>query len=422
MKKLLLRATLCVGVLVVVVASLLVVFRDHVMIALMEHEEANRPRAAALPLPELSEEALSRMERHLRDNYRTPEDFILDSFVDHDVVIVGEHHRIRHDARLIRDMIPLLHENGVRILGIEFFPRADQEMIDALVSAPSYDPTVARQVLFDGLVFWGYQEYADLLEAAWALNRSLAPDAPRFRVLGLAPRMDWSHVRDERDKSDPELMKRVFPEGDADGVMAAIVLSTIVEKQEKALVYCGIHHAFTRFHQPATDPATGAVVPSRADRMGNLIHEAIGDRVFMISLHAPWTSREGYGAPMVYPVDGWIDRLMTRMDEEHMRVGFATRGTVFGELRAESSFYSLGTPDFRLQDFCDGYIFQKPFREYRSVTAIPGFIDDQNIEAARRQSPNPRIREVPFRYLGPRALNALITLDSSVESAVAHLQ
>ena len=156
--------------------------------------------------------------------------------------------------------------------------------------------------------------------------------------------------------------------------------------------------------------------------MGNLLHEAIGDRVFMISLHAPWISSEGYGAPLVYPADGRIDSLMMQMDEAHRRVGLATRGTPFGELRAESSFYSLGTTDFRLQDFCDGYIYQKPFSEYRSVTAIPHFINSENIERARRQSPNPKLRDGPLRFLGPRFLNGMIAIDANIEAAVAHLQ
>jgi hypothetical protein len=60
-------------------------------------------------------------------------------FADHDVVLLGEQHRIKHDAPFVQELLPRLAEAGVNILATEFARRED----------------LAREVLLRQLVPWG---------------------------------------------------------------------------------------------------------------------------------------------------------------------------------------------------------------------------------------------------------------------------
>ena len=78
------------------------------------------------------------------------------------------------------------------------------------------------------------------------------------------------------------------------------------------------------------------------------------------------------------PVDGIIDAVMEELGPDYMPVGFDVTGTLFGSVSGETSYWRNGYPDFTLETFCDGYIFQKPFREYEGVTPIKGWYKWRN--------------------------------------------
>ncbi|HEV8433397.1 MAG TPA: hypothetical protein VGR95_08290, partial [Thermoanaerobaculia bacterium] len=50
---------------------------------------------------------------YLQAHAMTPEDYIVSKFRDHDVVFVGEFHRIQHDPQLIARVVPLVYKAGV---------------------------------------------------------------------------------------------------------------------------------------------------------------------------------------------------------------------------------------------------------------------------------------------------------------------
>jgi hypothetical protein len=74
------------------------------------------------------------------------------------------------------------------------------------------------------------------------------------------------------------------------------------------------------------------------------------------------------------------------------RVGFDAKGTPFGRLRDTQSYYSAGYSDFILSKFCDGYIFQKNFRDYEGCTVDHMFVTEENFEEALNYLSNPRLR------------------------------
>ena len=78
-------------------------------------------------------ETLARLKTYVETHPMSPADFILDKFTDHDVIFLGEVHRVKHDVALVRDLLPLLYEHGIYSLGTEFGRRIDQDLIDSLL-------------------------------------------------------------------------------------------------------------------------------------------------------------------------------------------------------------------------------------------------------------------------------------------------
>ncbi len=349
--------------------------------------------AERLPLPRLAYAQERQLRAWLKEHGKSPEEYVVSKFEDHDVVFLGEYHRIRHDPLLVQGLIPALHAHGVCSLGLEFALARDQSLIDSLLAAPAYDEQLANRVFWNQWPWWGYQEYVDILRAAWRLNRSLPPGAPSFRVLGLNAMGDWSRVWSKEDQRNPEIAKTIRPEGGSDSVMAATILSEIVGKHEKGLVYSGIFHAFTCFHQPYPG-GPGQAVRFNSSRMGNRVHDVIGNRCCTIYLHAPWVGAGGYDDPYVYPADGAIDALFAGMPPAERRVGFDTAGSPFGKLSGAASYWGRSIPGFHVEEFCDGWIYQMPLSQYEGVHVVGGWFDEQNRLAAIAQiaNPDPRVK------------------------------
>ncbi len=356
-----------------------------------------------------------RLVAYLKANHLSPEEYVIRKFKDHDVVFIGEWHRIKHDPELIQALIPQLYKNGVFILAIEFARREDQDLIDRLVSAPTYDEALARRLQFSHFVFWGYQEYVDIYKAAWRLNRGLREDQRKFRVLGLSDSPDWSVLKTEEDTRNPELRRKVW-RGGGEQFWAKVILDEVAKK-EKVLVYSGIHHAFSEYQQPIYDEQQKKFVRFETERMGNYVYRQIAKRAITIFLHAPWVNAEGYGRPAVQPADGIMDAVMAEAGPRFRRAGFDTKGTLFADLPSNTALYKYGYEKFTLGMYCDGYIFQKPFAEYAGVTPIPDFINEGNIEQARAQSPNVRLRSASIEVF-----NAGIAEDANVKKRLAALR
>jgi hypothetical protein len=58
--------------------------------------------------------------QYLESHWKTPEEYVVSKFKDFDIVMIGEHHFIKHDVELIQNLIPYLYRIGVYNLGIEF--------------------------------------------------------------------------------------------------------------------------------------------------------------------------------------------------------------------------------------------------------------------------------------------------------------
>ncbi len=328
-------------------------------------------------LPSAKKEALL---SYLAETAVSPEDYIVSKFADHDLVILGEFYRIKEDVDFVNRLIPRLYsEGGVSVIAIEFATSEDQAKIDSLFGKVLFDgaSATAIQRRFSGGM-WPYSEYLQIYQTVWDLDRSLQPDAERFRVIALSPFVDWAKINHGTESEAQAERQRVTQ---ADTHMAQVLEREVLSKGLKALVYCGIRHAFTRFKEPVA--RDGEFVRSLESRMGNLLRRRLGARVMTVALHSPWP---GPRREQLYrPCDGNLDRVL---DEYGRPVGFDVPGGPFGELGDTRSVYGLGPTAFTLGDFCDGYVYQKPLADLTGVSLIGSWISSpEAFEEAKRNVP-----------------------------------
>lgn len=345
------------------------------------------------PFPALSNSMRQELETYIVKNYKTPEEYVLSKFKSHDIIFLGEYHRIKHDVELVQNLIPFLYEDGVYNLGIEFACYEDQDKIDQLLSAKTYNESLAYEIQFNFWPWWGYQEYIDIYKTAWDFNQQLPKDARKFRVVGLNGNSDWSYVKTEEDRDNPEIMKNVFKDGPGDQFMADVIIKEFLQKEEKALIFSGINHAYTKYKQPIYHEKEKRFVRFVDDRMGNIIYDKIGERCITIFLHSPWPSKDKFSED-VYPAEGVIDKLMIKIDEKFKPVGFDIKGTPFEKLPGKTSLWQHGYNNFNLGVYCDGYIYTKPLSKYKGVEVAPGFINENNRIEAIQQSANPKVKSL----------------------------
>lgn len=337
---------------------------------------------------EVSPDEKNELIEYLQSNWETPENYILSKFQDYDIVFIGEAHHIKHDVELIHNLIPLLYKNGVYNLGIEFGCYEYQDKVDSLITADSYDEDLARWLLFKWGSYWPYKEYMDLYKKAWELNKSLSKDDPKFRIVNLDYRVNWTLIT---EGTPSRRLKKVFYKGERDVHMANVIFKEIVKKDQKALIFAGQQHAATHYYHPRYDFKRKKFLHFNKKVMGHLVYRKMPDKIFNICLHYPWPTLESL-TEFNYPVGGVIDTIMKEFEDK--RVGFDVKDTPFGKLQDDSTFYSAGRENFKLSDFCDGYVFQKHIADYEGCEVDLLFVTEENLEEAIDYLPNPRLKKI----------------------------
>ncbi|MDH3190265.1 MAG: hypothetical protein OEM39_06455 [Acidimicrobiia bacterium] len=332
------------------------------------------------PIPNIPAVLHDDLSGYLQSHRQDPSDYLLGKFEEHDIVLLGEFHRVKHEVEFVRDLIPRLWENGIHNLGIEFGSYDLQELSDSIVSAEQYDPDAAREMMFRWDPNWGYVEYLELYRAAWEVNSKLEPGQPRFRIINLDYAPDYTVLQ---ENMTPDLWRQVWHKGDRDRYMADVVKEAVLDKHEKALVYCGRNHSFSKYKQPIFDQNTQKVSTYSDWRLGNLLRHEIGDKVMTVLFHSPWN--DASSSRKNYPLGGAIDRVMLSSDNQP--AGFDTHGTPFGGLTDKLSDYSRGYPELTLADVCDGYLFVKPITEFKGCTVDPQIVTSSNFKEAMTRYP-----------------------------------
>lgn len=334
-------------------------------------------------ISERREQTINRLRSYLTGHWQSPEAYLVNLFAVSDVVLLGEEHTIRHNLELAHRLIPLLHAAGVYNFGMEFGAAEDQPALDSLVTADNYDAELARRLMFNYNVGWAFQEYMDVYRVAWALNRSLPPEARKFRVLNLSYKYNWADAPTVRT---PANAAYIYPRGPVDAYRAEIVRREILERGEKILILTGTPHAFTRYRIPTYDYNATDFVRFEDRNLGHLLYRMAPERVSCVLTHQPFYSRWQGGAQRVRPAHGVIDEVMAGFADK--RAAFDLTHSPFADL-PDDSFYASGYLDFRLRDLADGYIYDRPFAEFEGCTLDPSFLNEDNWPEAQRQFPDP---------------------------------
>jgi len=318
-------------------------------------------------------------------NSRTPLEYAVAKVSEHQVVIFGEVHERREGLRLLNEMIPVLHQRaGVHCVAMEVCLAEDNPLIERLVTADAFDRnlamTIARHQPF-GL--WGWKDYWDVFETVWLLNQAIPEAEEKFRVIGLDRRMDMPSVamlglEDNAARDCPPWEKlRVFRALRTiprvlvrDAFMAAQVEKEIIERGQRGIVWVG------RNHSAIGCPGAGA--PDKLPRMGFLLHQRHGDRVFQIRLHGM-----DFSAALLDRTYEGTDPRMAEVLESIMRlsdnqpVGFDVAPSPLAMLRDEGSIEFHFDARLGFVDVAAGYVFLAPWRELKTCDWLEGYISPE---------------------------------------------
>jgi len=398
-------------IIIVTIVLCLVIFRNEIVLEIMRMDlSAKKDKPfTMLELPTIDDSTYLALSVDFDSCAYDPYEYVLNEFNDHDIIFLGENHRIKHDLLFMYNLIPMLYENGIRNMGFEFALNKDSLLIKELITNKEYfDQEKANQIIFNLSPFWGFKEYIDLFRVAWEVNKNLPDGAEKFMIYGIMHDFDFSEMKSRSDEANEEVMVKVrkgveHPEQ----FMANCIINDFVKKNKKAIIYCGIHHAFTAY--------TG-----HGKRVGVIVRDTIGDRTMTISLHYPWSGKKGFTDRSVYPVNGTIDAFIRKHKSKDFAFGVNVKETAFGYLLDTTSYYIM-EEYMILKSFCDGYIYLNAFSSAEGVTIQEGFINKDNYKYARTQLPNPELRNGIFKFVGSKVLNQVAFLDSDIKYQFRHL-
>lgn len=106
------------------------------------------------------------LSHYIQTDANSPEEYIIEKFKAFDVILLGEHHMVKQNLIFIQTLIPKLYQNGIYTIGMEFGAYENQNKLDSLLLAESYDQKLAESMMFDYNVTWAYQEYIDVAKSA----------------------------------------------------------------------------------------------------------------------------------------------------------------------------------------------------------------------------------------------------------------
>jgi len=320
---------------------------------------------------------------YIGKNSKSPSEYLISKFGEHDLVLLGEDHGIKDHLDFVKNLIPDLYKAGVTNLCMEFGSFEMQSQLDSLLSADEYNEQFARDMMFFYNVGWAYKEYTDIYKEVWKLNKSLSAGERKFRIVNLSYQYDWSEFASPRT---PENMSRVFYRGTPDDFRTNIIEKEVIAKNEKALIYMGLVHVFTKYGMPVLKMNNDDFCDYDTGFVGNRLYRKYPDKVFNIMFHLPFESKDKPNSYWTSPANGAIEVIMSKNNNKP--VGFDLKNTSLGRL-PDNSFFSLCHSDFRLEDFFDGYIFIKPFKDLTGCTMDSLYFNGRQWQDIKRQMPDP---------------------------------
>lgn len=338
-----------------------------------------------MPVARVDEETRIELAEFLANSPSAREQ-VLDLFDTADLVLIGETGYARQHVEFAADLIPVLQSAGIHHLGYQYALIEDQDEIDRLVTAPTFDEEVARRVLFNNLSVFGFQEHVDIFRAAWQVNRQRISSEPPFRIVALGNRLDYSAITSQDDVEDPEVMQRVFATGVPDQVMAEVMAEQFLDAGLKAAAFLQMDHAHTRFRRSGYEQELADLGFRDMQRAGNALYAEYGSRVVSAALHGPVRhARSPRG--FAYPTAGIIETAAEALPDGRT-AGFRTGQSPFADVAIVSDALARDSEgELTLKEYADAWLIVAPVKALSAVTPIEDFITDRNVAEAIRTFP-----------------------------------
>ena len=303
--------------------------------------------------------------RWLDNHSRPAQDYVIRLFDKHQIVIFGEEHNVKEHKDFVIDLIPrLYHEAGVRCIGWEFSWYSQNQQLDEIINAPTYDEDAVLQLARERSPDWNSKEHWDIIKAVWTLNKSLPPESEKMRLIGLPDYVDIprSYVLFKtKPTNSPEFQKMLKEHFDHDKNTAHHAAEEILQKGQKGFLFFGMGHDWTDYRYPPE-----ATFGIDYKPMGYCFKEEYGDKIFQIRAQAS-------SDPSV------IHRIMK--DRNHASVGFNMQKSPFANILVS---VGKGAPDVPWSKLACGYVYLRPRSCLHKNTAIKGFVTEAMLRKYRQ--------------------------------------
>jgi len=314
---------------------------------------------------EISERDYPYLAQWLDKNAKPAQQYLVDLFTRHQIVIVGEFHHIKEHKDFVLDLIPrLYHQAGVRCIGWEFSRYMDNDKLERLVTAAEFDKEAALEFARDQLAHeWNSKEHWDFIERIWQFNKSLGPEQEKLRFIGLDMDVDFCRffiISGTKPQDSPEYREILAEILKRDKIMAEQVEKEIIAKGQKGLLFVGRCHDFTHYEFPPN-------INAGRDIMGNLLYKRFGDRVFQVWL----------GSDAMFPIVDYVMGL-----RGHKPIGFDVYVSPFANILSPPTWYDA--PEVSFCKVARGYVYLGSRASLHKNTQIKGFITDEMFKKYRQ--------------------------------------
>lgn len=292
------------------------------------------------------------------DRHAKPaQEYIIQLFGKHQIVIFGEEHNVKEHKDFVIDLIPrLYHEAGVRYIGWEFSWYSQNEQLEEIINAPTYDVNAVLQLARERNPDWNSKEHWEIIKAVWKLNKSLKSESEKMRLIGVSDYVDipGSYVLIKtKSTNSPEFQEMLKKHIDHDGHTARHVEEEIMQKKQKGFLFFGMGHDWTQYQYPPEASFGISYKP-----MGKYLKEKHGDKIFQIRVQAS-------SDPSI------INQVMKHRN--HNSVGFNMQESPFASILVP--VYE-GAPDVPWSKLAEGYLYLGSRASFHRNTPIKGFVTE----------------------------------------------
>lgn len=315
----------------------------------------------------LSASELNNYVAHIDPVQSDPFRFVADKFDDHSIVFIGENHKRKQDLGFFNQLIPYLYQTKkINVIGWEFGAQEYQKDADSVVTAKEFDRKKAISIMRRSIYYWSYEEYLEVFKTIWNVNLGIPRTEDKIRFLQL----NEPHVPKIFYSKDINVRSQVK---NIDNVLAGIVEREVIQKNKRILIYCGLHHSFTKFKLPK------AFFIKDDSRAGQTLYAKYPNKIFQIDLVGPFRERwfaykesRHQNAKMVYPFEAVFNQIF---DTIKRPFALNSENPAFANLKDYNSCYALDKwRGVKLKDFCDGCIMLQSFDKIEPVHLITDWV------------------------------------------------